>query len=186
MAAGPTEILRYAQNDMGSEVCRQLDPFPVPNVMRVLALLLLLMPLGAFAQSISVDSMGQIVGLVTEAASGEGLPGANVVLTRTQDGIPSWRSELGTATDIDGHFRVIGIPSAIYTISVSYVGFETWRLKGVEIGSSEHLRFDVALEVDEGFRPDQDFYYYPLISNSPYPARVVTPEFGHIGVWRWW
>lgn len=150
--------------------------------MRALACLLLLLPLGAAAQS--ADSTGQIIGRVVDRASGEGVPGANVVLIRTQDGVPSWRSALGTATDIDGNFRVIEIPAATYTISVSYPGFEKWETRGVKIESNGNRWFDVALEVDAGFRADQDFYYYPLISVAPYAVRVITPEFGHIGVWR--
>mmetsp|Transcript_2566 Transcript_2566/g.5000 ORF Transcript_2566/g.5000 Transcript_2566/m.5000 type:complete len:1120 (+) Transcript_2566:36-3395(+) len=70
-----------------------------------------------FAQGSTTASMR---GRITDA-NGEGLPGATVRATHTPTG-----SEWGNVTDLDGYFRLpnmnVGGP---YTVSVSYIGFET-------------------------------------------------------------
>ena len=57
----------------------------------VFVLLMLVSPLAVLAQS-----TGKLAGVVTDAETGEPLPGVNVVLEGTT---------LGTATDIDGDVR---------------------------------------------------------------------------------
>ena len=70
--------------------------------------LLLFVPMIAFGQA-------AIRGTVTDAISGETLIGVNVVVQGTS---------LGAATDIEGQFRIVGIPDRILNIKISCVGYE--------------------------------------------------------------
>ncbi len=58
---------------------------------------------------------GTINGVVTDAASGDPLPGANVVLTGTL---------LGTSTDADGTFRISNVTAGTYEITVYFIGYK--------------------------------------------------------------
>ena len=58
---------------------------------------------------------GQIVGTIRDANSGEPLPGATVRVEGTT---------LGSATDIEGEYRIAGVPAGEQVLHVSYVGYE--------------------------------------------------------------
>lgn len=72
--------------------------------------IVLMFPFVALAQT------GSITGTVTDAATGETLPGASVLVT-----------ELGTggSTDLDGEYTIRGIQYGTYRLRVSYVGYRT-------------------------------------------------------------
>ena len=74
-----------------------------------IVLLLLAVPTMALAQS-----TGKLSGRVVDASTGEGLPGANVIIDGTQ---------LGTATDVEGNYFIIGVPVGTYDITASFVGY---------------------------------------------------------------
>ena len=79
---------------------------------RLLLALLLLIPLGVNAQSVTT-----ITGLVKDG-QGEPLIGASVVQKGTSN---------GTITDLDGHFKV-QVPAGA-TLVISYVGFSEKEVK---------------------------------------------------------
>ncbi|MCF7903012.1 MAG: carboxypeptidase-like regulatory domain-containing protein, partial [Candidatus Marinimicrobia bacterium] len=62
-----------------------------------------------------VFGQGIIQGTVTDAATGEALPGANVVV----DGQP-----YGSASDLSGEYMIEGVPVGTYTITASVIGYE--------------------------------------------------------------
>ena len=72
-------------------------------------LVLLLITTAAFAQQ------GTLRGVVTDSLTAETLPGANVYLLGTS---------LGNATNLDGTYRIGGIPAGSYTLRVSYLGYQ--------------------------------------------------------------
>ncbi len=104
-----------------------------------LVLLGLALPVLAFGQN-----TGKLAGTVTDAASGDPLPGATVVLQGTQ---------LGTAADVDGSYFIIGIPVGTYDLQVSFVGFQTVTVQGVEINAGytreQNFRLQAGVELDE-------------------------------------
>ena len=67
----------------------------------------------------AVWGQGTLTGIVTDSLSGETLPGANVILQGTS---------LGSASDIDGEFRIDGIPAGSYTAETSYIGYKPVRI----------------------------------------------------------
>ncbi len=64
------------------------------------------------AATLIAGTTGKIRGIVTEAATGEPLAGANVFLRGTL---------LGGATDADGLFIILRVPPGTYTIEASMV-----------------------------------------------------------------
>ena len=82
-------------------------------------------------------SQGSVSGTVTDARTGEPLPGVSVVLSELQ---------LGTPTDPDGEYEITGIPSGTYTLTVTYIGYTRYTQE-IQIGNSEVVQ-DIALEQD--------------------------------------
>ena len=95
----------------------------------VFVLALLATPALALAQN-----TGKVSGVVTDADTGEPLPGASVVVVGTQ---------LGTISDVDGNYFIIGVP----------VGFQTSTVSGVEVSSgyTQEVNFSLSagVELDE-------------------------------------
>ena len=67
-----------------------------------------------------------------DRTTNEPLPGATVVIDGTQ---------LGTATDGDGQYFIIGVPVGQYTVRASFVGYEPLVFEGVDINAG-YTRWD--------------------------------------------
>lgn len=80
-----------------------------------------------------------LMGTVTEAASGEPLPFATVVLQN---------SAYGANTDFDGKYRIEGIKPGRYTVQVQYVGYTPFR-KEVDFAEGETVKLDAPLKSAE-------------------------------------
>jgi len=76
----------------------------------VLLLFFSLLPDGLYAQG-----AGRIMGRVTDANTGENLPGANIVLEGTY---------LGASSNRFGFYRIDNVPYGTYTLKVIYIGYE--------------------------------------------------------------
>ena len=77
---------------------------------KIFVILLLFFSLSG-ANSFAQDLL--LTGIVTNAKSGETLPAANVVVKGTS---------IGTATNVDGYFTLLNLPSKKFTLNVFYVG----------------------------------------------------------------
>ncbi len=75
----------------------------------------------------SAHADGAIRGFVLDKTSGEPLPVANVLVVGT---------ERGAATNLDGYFHIPALPSGMYTLKVSYLGFNTAEFE-VKVNGSE-------------------------------------------------
>lgn len=86
---------------------------------------------------------GKITGTITDALTGEALPGVNVIIDGTTQ---------GTATDLDGEYFIVGVRPGSYTLVISYIGFETVRVQDVRVQIDLTTEIDVQLkeEVIEG------------------------------------
>ncbi len=94
--------------------------------MKQLMTLLCLMSLVNFAFS-------QITGKVTDATNGEPLIGANVFIQSTN---------IGTITDAEGNYSLNTGGDGIYTIGVSYTGYNT-TTKEINLAESKTLNFEL-------------------------------------------
>ncbi len=86
---------------------------------RYAVLLSLLLFSGLFA-----GTTGKIAGQVTDAQSGEALPGVNVFIDGTS---------MGAATDVDGFYVITNITPGTYTVKFSYVGYAEYTVKDVRV-----------------------------------------------------
>jgi TonB-dependent receptor len=81
-------------------------------------------------------STGSIQGKVTDATTGEALPGANVILEGTS---------IGAATSIDGKYIIPVVSAGSYNLKISYVGYRT-EIISIQLGDGEHMEENVKLE----------------------------------------
>ena len=110
-----------------------LAEHPASAPMYVLLALVLLVPAAASAQG-----TGTLAGRITDD-TGEGLPGAHVVVDGTT---------LGAATDVDGTYRVIGVPAGTHAVTASFVGYAPAHRTGVDVRSGHTRALDLALTLD--------------------------------------
>lgn len=94
-------------------------------------------------QAAQAQTTGKLAGLVTDASTGESLPGVNVRIEGTMQ---------GTVTDSEGRFVVIGVRPGTYTLVASFVGFATQRLEGVRVNVdlTTEVNFALREEIIEG------------------------------------
>ncbi|MBK7107353.1 MAG: TonB-dependent receptor [Ignavibacteriae bacterium] len=107
--------------------------------------LLFLISLFTLTYSVNfAQSTGKIMGKVLDAATGEGIPFANVFI---ED------ASIGSATDIDGNFVILNVPPAVYTVTASYIGYQkvTRTNVRVNVGFTTAIDFSLpsgAIEMD--------------------------------------
>ncbi|MEA3288118.1 MAG: carboxypeptidase-like regulatory domain-containing protein [Candidatus Marinimicrobia bacterium] len=101
-------------------------------------LLLVLMPHVVFGSNV-----GKIFGKVTDAETGEPLIGANVTIKETYQ---------GATTDFTGDFVIVNVDPGSYTVSISYIGYETVSLLGVyvTVDNTTYVNKELSKEVIEG------------------------------------
>ena len=67
---------------------------------------------------------GKISGVITDAETGKGLPGVNVMVIGTT---------LGAATDRDGYYAILNVYPGAYDIRVSMMGYNPVKIEGVNV-----------------------------------------------------
>ncbi len=89
----------------------------------------------------STDSIsattGKIAGVVSDAQTGEKLPGVNVQIVDT---------DLGAATDLEGAYYIINIPPGTYTLKASYMGYTSVVTTNVRVQVNRTTTIDLELE----------------------------------------
>ena len=133
--------------------------------MRTLSLLLLLF----FSLSAEAQSVGKISGVITDAATGDPLPGASISVVGTTR---------GAISDADGNYFIIGIPIGTYDVQASFVGFTTETRANVAIGSLATVSLHFALTEGVGGLDEVVVEYErPLIQRDAIGVpRVVSSE----------
>ncbi len=80
---------------------------------------------------------GKIQGTVKDAESKEPLPYADVIILN---------SEMGAATDEQGRFYILNVPPGQYDIEVSFIGYQTKRIRNVNVNIDQTVRLKIALK----------------------------------------
>ncbi|VAX25635.1 hypothetical protein MNBD_IGNAVI01-2893 [hydrothermal vent metagenome] len=80
---------------------------------------------------------GKISGRVTDAQSGDYLPGANVILEGTT---------IGAASNREGKYRIVNVPAGTYTLMVKYMGYQDYSEK-ITVTAGKNTLIDIALKV---------------------------------------
>lgn len=89
------------------------------------------------ALSLWAQSKGTIRGRITDAETGEGLVGVNVMVLGTY---------YGAATDTEGNYRIPNMSPGVYNLKVSYIGYTVVQRTGVQVQVDEFSTVDIALE----------------------------------------
>ena len=95
-------------------------------------LLLMMLPGLALAQN------AKITGQVTDAISGQPLPGVNVIIQELQ---------IGAASDIDGRYVIDELEAGNYTIVASFIGFKQFS-KSVSLSAGQEIVENIPLSED--------------------------------------
>ncbi|HMK37838.1 MAG TPA: carboxypeptidase regulatory-like domain-containing protein, partial [Bacteroidota bacterium] len=76
------------------------------------------------AQGVTPPDKGRIQGKVTDAKTGEGLPGANVTVKGTY---------YGGSSDFDGNVKIERVNPGVYVLEVSLLGYKTVQFTNVDV-----------------------------------------------------
>jgi hypothetical protein len=85
---------------------------------------------------LSAGTTGKIAGKVTDAATGQPLAGANVLLEGTI---------LGASTDAEGDYFIIGVEPGVYTIKATWIGYEIMNQTGIGVQADRSITVNFAL-----------------------------------------
>ena len=100
-------------------------------------LLVLVLTGSLYAPPAHAQDTGTIAGVVVDGANGETLPGANVSIKGTTT---------GTATDLNGRYRLTGLEPGTYDVVASFIGFAPKTVTGVEVEAGETTTVDFTLQ----------------------------------------
>ncbi len=67
---------------------------------------------------------GKITGKVVDKETGEGLPGANVLVVGTS---------MGAVTDVNGSYLMLNVPAGVYSLRASFVGYRTVTITNIGV-----------------------------------------------------
>ena len=87
--------------------------------------------MGAYAQS------GRISGTVTDAETGNPLPGVNVVIEG---------SSQGATTNTDGFYSILNVTPGTYTLRATFVGYADAIVEGVDVDADLTTTYDFELQ----------------------------------------
>lgn len=124
------------------------------NLFSCLLLALLAIPVSSFAQD------GVIRGRVTDASTGETLPGANVLVQQLA---------IGASVDINGEYTIRGVRPGTYTVVASFIGFREMR-QTVNVTAGGTVSANFSLEAD--LRGLDDVVVTGIASRT---ARAISP-----------
>ncbi len=115
--------------------------------------LIILVCLVVFPAFIQAGITGKIKGIVKDAANGEPLPGANVLITHLwEEGVErAFSSSLGAAANLNGEFVILQVPPGNYSVTASMMGY-TKSLKQhvkVSVDRTTEIEFQLSSEVLE-------------------------------------
>ena len=80
---------------------------------------------------------GKISGIITDAYTGDPVPGCNIIIEGTT---------MGAASDVNGEYFILNIPPGNYTIRASMIGYKTYRVDQVQVMSDLTTKIDVTME----------------------------------------
>ncbi|MFU8859746.1 MAG: SusC/RagA family TonB-linked outer membrane protein [Cyclonatronaceae bacterium] len=100
------------------------------KLLTVLAMVLL-------TSQIALAQSGVLRGVVTDAETGESVPGANVLIADLGR---------GASSDIDGNYRIENLPAGNHVVTVSFLGYRTFR-ETVAITAGQTTVLNLSLQI---------------------------------------
>jgi hypothetical protein len=91
----------------------------------------------AFSPGLQAQSVGALIGQITDLDTHQPLIGANVMVEGTA---------LGAATDMHGRYRIAGIPVGSYSLRVSMIGYKQQARANIHVVPQRETIVNIALE----------------------------------------
>lgn len=93
--------------------------------------------------TLHAQNVGKIAGAVTEAETGESLPGANILIVGTTK---------GAAADANGDYFILNVPPGRYELRASMIGYQPMKVVDVIVnaGRTTTIDFKLVSEILEG------------------------------------
>ena len=103
--------------------------------------------------ALAQDKTGNLSGKVVDSSTKEPLIGVNIVIQNTS---------YGTASDIDGNFKLTGLPPGTYNVSFQYIGYMSFIQTDVVVRSGRTTTLNAGLQFTiletEGVTVTADYY----------------------------
>jgi len=97
---------------------------------------LLILTLVVLSTFVAFAGNGKITGVVKDAATGEPVVGANIVIEGTM---------MGAATDANGVYTILAVPPGTYNIIASSVGYARVVVRDVQVRSDQTVTQDISM-----------------------------------------
>lgn len=124
--------------------------------------------------TLALAQVGRLQGTVVDKDTGEPIPFANIILENggTQVG--------GTSSDFDGNYDINPIPPGTYDLKATFVGYNTYIMKGVVVPPNKITFQDVTMSIQSEMLDAVEIvdYKVPLISkdNTSGGATITAEE----------
>lgn len=102
-------------------------------------LVLILLMMAFVVTSLFAGTTGKISGRVIDKASGEPLPGCNILVDGTI---------LGAATDLDGNYYILNIPPGDYTLRFMMIGYGQLKVTNINVQVGFTTNLDAEMNVE--------------------------------------
>jgi outer membrane receptor protein involved in Fe transport len=80
---------------------------------------------------------GKIAGKVTDAETGTGLPGVNVMILETKQ---------GAITDVNGFYAILNVAPGTYTLRASMIGYANYSISKVEVNIDRTTSINISMK----------------------------------------
>ena len=90
------------------------------------------------SNNLFAGTTGKISGRVTDAETGEGLPGVNVIIEGTG---------MGASTDAEGIYFIINVPVGVFSVRAGMIGYTTRIMTEVSVRGDLTTEIDFAMTV---------------------------------------
>lgn len=91
-----------------------------------------------FCNNLFAGTTGKIAGVVTDASTGEPIPGCNIIIVGTT---------IGAASDINGQYFIINISPGKYAVKASMVGYRSLTVDNIQVIADLTTQIDFKMEV---------------------------------------
>jgi hypothetical protein len=106
--------------------------------------------------SAAMAQQGEIRGKITDSSNGTLLPFATVVYTENG-------TTKGVVSDMNGEYKIKPLSPGRYDLVISYVGYNSYSLNGVQVSAEKITYADAALSNNNSLPPVEVFWEPPLI-----------------------
>src|SRR6056297_1621499 len=89
------------------------------------------------SELVAQQNTGRIIGRVVDAANAQPLQGVQVIVG---DGV------VGTLTDLDGRYVLVGVPTGTVTLTAQSLGYGTKTITDLQVAGEEITSFNITLE----------------------------------------